>query len=119
MTCTAGKDGGLQQTFILEVTDTSSQTERGAVTTLSDEAYHSSPLYRVLGETPIFRLHSLEPGREYQLQVYAVNAKGRSSPPVVLSNVRVETAAEGAPYRPPNASGKYPLDDQDLLPIRK
>lgn len=38
---------------------------------------------------PQFRLDSLEPGREYQLQIYGVNAKGRSNPPVIIDKVRV------------------------------
>lgn len=40
------------------------------------------------------RLHSLQPGHAYQLLVYAVNAKGRSNPPVMLTNIRVETPLE-------------------------
>jgi len=50
--------------------------------------------------SPQFRLNNLEPGREYQFLVYAVNAKGRSEPPVVIENVRV--AAQLGPY------GEYP-----------
>lgn len=46
--------------------------------------------------SPQFRLNNLEPGREYQFLVYAVNAKGRSEPPVVIENVRV--AAQLGPY---------------------
>lgn len=49
------------------------------------------PVYRVLGERPVFHLHSLQPGKQYQVAVYAENAKGRSNPPVILPNVRVET----------------------------
>uniref|UniRef100_A0A6P7GPC6 Uncharacterized protein LOC114339202 n=1 Tax=Diabrotica virgifera virgifera TaxID=50390 RepID=A0A6P7GPC6_DIAVI len=48
------------------------------------------PKYRVLGERPVFRLHSLQPGKDYQVAVYAENAKGKSYPPVILPNVRVE-----------------------------
>lgn len=61
-------------------------------TTLSDQGERSSsPMYRVMGERPLFRLHSLQPGREYQVLVYAENARGRSEPPVLLPHVRVET----------------------------
>lgn len=89
VSCLAGQDGGLQQSFVLEVTDVTMPTDPGGITTLSDQGYRSSsPLYRVLGDAPVFRLHSLKAGREYQLLVYAVNAKGRSIA-VVLSNIRV------------------------------
>lgn len=49
----------------------------------------SSPLFRMEEIRPQFRLDSLEPGREYQLQIFGVNAKGRSSPAVVIEKVRV------------------------------
>lgn len=52
-------------------------------------------MYRALEDRPLFRLHGLEPGREYSIVVYAENAKGRSDPPVVLRNIRVEI--EGSP----------------------
>lgn len=37
-----------------------------------------APLVRIQENVPQFKLPPLEPGREYQLAVYAVNAKGRS-----------------------------------------
>lgn len=41
---------------------------------------------RRLKETiPEFKLHDLEPGREYQFLVYSVNAKGKSQPPVIMN----------------------------------
>ncbi|KAK9710824.1 hypothetical protein QE152_g25791 [Popillia japonica] len=93
--CTAGADGGLEQKFILEVMDTTGvYNNPSGVTTLSDQAEHSTPLFRVLGHVPVFRLHSLRPRRDYQLVVYAQNAKGRSRPPVVLSNVRIEVSSD-------------------------
>ncbi|GJQ65845.1 hypothetical protein Trydic_g3948 [Trypoxylus dichotomus] len=88
--CTAGQDGGLAQSFILEVMDTTGVYNPSGITTLSDQAEHSTPLFRVLGDVPVFRLHSLRPRRDYQLVVYAENAKGRSRPPVILSNVRID-----------------------------
>lgn len=88
---------------MLEVSDISIAAEPPSVTTLSDQGEHSLPLYRVLGETPVFRLHSLDPGREYQLVVYAVNAKGRSEPPVVLSKVKVEVPVDIL-----QENGRYP-----------
>lgn len=48
------------------------------------------PVYRVLGERPVFYLQSLQRGKQYQVAVYAENAKGRSDPPVILPNIRVE-----------------------------
>ena len=38
---------------------------------------------------PQFKLNLLEPGRDYQLLVYAVNAKGRSEPPYIIDRVRI------------------------------
>lgn len=90
VSCLAGKDGGLHQSFVLEVSDISISPLPAGVTTLSDQGEGPAPLYRVLGERPMFRLHSLQPGREYQVVVYAENAKGRSEPPVLLPNVKVE-----------------------------
>lgn len=82
----------MEQTFVLEVNDNPASAVQtlSASTTLSDEGTHPVPVYRVLGETPQFRLHSLLPGKEYDFVIYAVNAKGRSDPPVVMSKVRVE-----------------------------
>lgn len=94
VSCLAGKDGGLQQSFVLEVEDLTLPLDPSVVATLSDQGDHSTPVYRVLGETPVFRLHSLEANREYQFVVYAVNAKGRSSPPVVLPNIRLEVPTD-------------------------
>lgn len=48
------------------------------------------PMYRVMGQRPVFHLHSLQPGKQYQVAVYAENAKGRSDPPMIIPNVRVE-----------------------------
>ncbi|KAF5299763.1 hypothetical protein FQA39_LY11433 [Lamprigera yunnana] len=110
VTCVAGKDGGLPQSFVLEVSDIAIPAEPPSVTTLSDQGERSLPLFRVLGETPIFRLHSLEPGREYQLLVYAVNAKGRSEPPVVLSKVKVELPID---ILHENGSRVIPIIDTD------
>lgn len=62
----------------------------------------SAPIFRMQENSPQFRLNNLEPGREYQFLVYAVNAKGRSEPPVVIENVRV--AAQLGPY------GEYQID---------
>ncbi|CAD7085072.1 unnamed protein product [Hermetia illucens] len=99
--CIPGNDGGLIQHFLLEaigtaVTDsTESMRNRiqeldseNELSTMNDQAT-SAPLHRIQEAQPQFRLNNLEPGREYQLFVYAINAKGRSNPPVVLDKVRV------------------------------
>ncbi|XP_020799850.1 nephrin isoform X1 [Drosophila serrata] len=118
--CVAGSDGGLSQYFMLEVvggdllySPDSGQAQgqgqgpnRGQfseaiglgdneISTLNDQAT-SAPIFRMQENSPQFRLNNLEPGREYQFLVYAVNAKGRSEPPVVIENVRV--AAQLGPY---------------------
>ncbi|XP_060647593.1 sialoadhesin isoform X2 [Drosophila nasuta] len=113
--CVAGSDGGLSQYFMLEVvggdllyaSESSSAGNRGGqfgetlgnadneISTLNDQAT-SAPIFRMQENSPQFRLNNLEPGREYQFLVYAVNAKGRSEPPVVIERVRV--AAQLGPY---------------------
>ncbi|KAM7361861.1 motor axon guidance molcule sidestep isoform 3-T3 [Cochliomyia hominivorax] len=106
--CVAGNDGGLSQYFILEVvggdplyssdsTRTFSDASLGdnEISTMNDQAT-SAPIFRMQEPNPQFRLNNLEPGREYQFVVYAVNAKGRSDPPVILERVRV--AAQLGPY---------------------
>ncbi|XP_017035482.1 neural cell adhesion molecule 1-A isoform X5 [Drosophila kikkawai] len=116
--CVAGSDGGLSQYFMLEVVggdllysgDSGQAQGQGSnrgqfseaiglgdneISTLNDQAT-SAPIFRMQENSPQFRLNNLEPGREYQFLVYAVNAKGRSEPPVVIENVRV--AAQLGPY---------------------
>ncbi|XP_043948904.1 nephrin isoform X2 [Drosophila biarmipes] len=115
--CVAGSDGGLSQYFMLEVVggdplyagDPGGSAGQGRgqqfgeaiglgdneISTLNDQAT-SAPIFRMQENSPQFRLNNLEPGREYQFLVYAVNAKGRSEPPVVIENVRV--AAQLGPY---------------------
>ncbi|XP_023171017.2 nephrin [Drosophila hydei] len=110
--CVAGSDGGLSQHFMLEVVGgdllyaSESATGKGQfgetigqvdneLSTLNDQAT-SAPIFRMEENSPQFRLNNLEPGREYQFLVYAVNAKGRSEPPVVIERVRV--AAQLGPY---------------------
>lgn len=58
-----------------------------------------APLVRLEENVPQFKLPSLDPGRDYQLLVYAVNAKGKSEPPYIIERVRV-----GQPLPP---YGKY------------
>lgn len=48
------------------------------------------PVFRVLGERPVFHLHGLQPGKQYQVAVYAENARGRSDPPVILPNIQID-----------------------------
>ncbi|XP_023159288.1 hemicentin-1, partial [Ceratitis capitata] len=106
--CLAGNDGGLTQYFLLEViggdplyaNDVSrsfadANVGDNELSTMNDQAT-SAPVLRMQEPQPQFRLNSLEPGREYQFLVYAVNAKGRSEPPVVIERVRV--AAQLGPY---------------------
>ncbi|XP_063921788.1 neural cell adhesion molecule 1 isoform X2 [Zophobas morio] len=88
--CVAGDDGGLHQSFVMEVNDITIPSLPPGVTTLSDQGEHFVPLFRILREQPMFRLQNLQPGRQYQIMVYAENAKGRSQPPVLLPSVKVE-----------------------------
>ncbi|XP_038106447.1 hemicentin-2 isoform X3 [Culex quinquefasciatus] len=110
--CQPGSDGGLVQSFLLEVVGgapppllygaassssldytRSPPTEMldNEISTMNDQAT-LAPLFRIQELLPQFKLHSLEPGRDYQLLVYAVNGKGRSDPPFVIDKVRVGAA---------------------------
>ncbi|XP_050084371.1 uncharacterized protein LOC126570566 isoform X2 [Anopheles aquasalis] len=104
--CQAGGNGGLMQSFLLEVVGGPAVVPsvynldytRGPpteidneISTLNDQAT-LAPLFRIQEQIPQFKLHSLEPGRDYQLLVYAVNAKGKSDPPFVIDKVRVGSA---------------------------
>lgn len=51
---------------------------------------------RIQENVPQFKLNLLEPGRDYQLLVYAVNAKGRSDPPYIIDRVRI--GSQLSPY---------------------
>ncbi|EDW45245.1 GM10106 [Drosophila sechellia] len=77
----------------------------------------SAPIFRMQENSPQFRLNNLEPGREYQFLVYAVNAKGRSEPPVVIENVRV--AAQLGPYDPDLILPRGELEFTTLDPTLK
>jgi immunoglobulin superfamily member 9B len=62
--CSEGFNGGLMQSFMLEIRDSSSQDVRNNV---------SSPV-------PRFAVANLHPGGIYSLSVFAFNSKGRSDP---------------------------------------
>lgn len=93
--CAPGNDGGLPQYFLLEVVggnpvspdfsrnDFDNNMNTNEISTMNDQAT-TAPLRRIKEAQPEFKLFDLEPGREYQFLVYAVNAKGRSHPPVVM-----------------------------------
>ncbi|XP_046659598.1 hemicentin-2 [Homalodisca vitripennis] len=106
--CTAGSDGGLPQHFVLEVRETdrpSDQAQPGA---------RIAPLYRDLGSVPRFLLHSLEPGAEYQLLIYAKNAMGVSEPPVLIQGVRVSISMERLTGK--GANGELATIAADYMP---
>ncbi|XP_043482940.1 hemicentin-2-like [Leptopilina heterotoma] len=89
--CNEGFDGGLPLTsFELEVFS-------------EDNDEHMNTIYinRTAGYPgPIFEIPGLEPGRNYRLLIYAVNAKGRSDPvilePITLKGVAMYTTGRGA-----------------------
>lgn len=72
--CAEGFNGGLPQSFLVEVRETESQNLRANL---------SSPV-------PRFSVAGLEPGAQYQACVYSVNVKGRSEPvPVQAATLRL------------------------------
>ncbi|XP_019764503.2 hemicentin-2 [Dendroctonus ponderosae] len=90
VSCIAGKDGGLHQSFVLEVSDLTGPAPPGIHSTLNDQGAPESPAFRVLGERPVFKLLNLRPNRQYQALVYAENARGRSEPPILLPQIQVQ-----------------------------
>ncbi|KAJ8981820.1 hypothetical protein NQ317_007406 [Molorchus minor] len=64
--CTEGFDGGLPQSFFMEVLELPSLRSKVNLTT-----------YRM---PPTFTANGLDPGASYRIMLYAVNAKGRSDP---------------------------------------
>lgn len=60
--CQEGYDGGLQQSFLLEVYD-------GEKLTM---------LNNISNPTPIFSVYDLTPGGSFVVEIYAFNSKGRS-----------------------------------------
>ncbi|XP_025835516.1 uncharacterized protein LOC112906092, partial [Agrilus planipennis] len=99
VSCTANEDGGLPQTFVLEVRNSPEYSEPTSVTTLSDQGENSPPLFRVLGQSPVFSLHSLEPDKKYNILVYAENAVGKSDPPVFIPNVQIQQYYSNNPHQ--------------------
>ena len=70
MNCAPGFNGGMEQSFLLEVRESQSQVLR----------------YNVTSFKPIFSVNGLEPGAHYQACVYSFNHKGRSEPVVVQAS---------------------------------
>lgn len=89
--CAEGFDGGLPLiNYELEVYS-------------EENDYHVSTISlnrtdRSASPGPVFEISGLEPGRNYRLHLYAVNAKGRSDPvvlePVTLKGVAMYTTGE-------------------------
>ncbi|XP_066995324.2 neural cell adhesion molecule 2 [Anabrus simplex] len=67
--CLESFDGGLPQSFLMEVLELPGRRPRYNVT--------------VARAPPVFDLYGLEAGTSYQVNLYAVNAKGRSEPYVI------------------------------------
>ena len=65
--CEPGFDGGLEQSFMLEVIDVNS-----AIT-----------LANVSNSRPVFIITALNPGRDLRLMVFAINKNGRSKPTIL------------------------------------
>lgn len=72
-----------------------------------DTVYHANTIYsnHTVSEKgslpgPIFEVPGLEPGRNYRLLLYAINAKGKSDPvvlePITLKGVAMYTTGESA-----------------------
>ncbi|XP_043192728.1 uncharacterized protein LOC122365524 [Amphibalanus amphitrite] len=77
VSCQPGGDGGLRQSFHLEVLDTQDRTV----------------VFNSTAETPRFKVPGLVPGRRYMLTLHASNERGRSDLYVTPAAVPVDTAA--------------------------
>ncbi|XP_069952853.1 uncharacterized protein [Cherax quadricarinatus] len=97
VTCLPGDDGGLTQTFLLQVYQIGS----------------TSPLIEVTRATPTFSVANLRPATAYKIIVAAVNHKGastvteRKAYTARVSEVQEETSAE--PTRDREREGSLPL----------
>lgn len=67
--CTESFDGGLPQSFFMEILE---------LPTLKSK-FNSS----TTKTPPIFYADGLEPGANYRIMLYAVNAKGKSDPTII------------------------------------
>ena len=65
--CEPGFDGGLEQSFMLEVIDVNS----------------GMTLANVSSPRPVFIITGLNPGRDLRLMVFSVNKNGRSKPTIL------------------------------------
>ncbi|KAJ9579671.1 hypothetical protein L9F63_004673, partial [Diploptera punctata] len=102
--CTAGFDGDLPQHFLMEISespeypDLISQSQDNLFAMNDMGTRHRAPgpplLNLFAAEEPVFMLNNLQPDRDYELAVYAVNAKGRSEPPVIIPRVRIHSGME-------------------------
>ncbi|XP_059469923.1 hemicentin-1-like [Neocloeon triangulifer] len=110
--CIAGEDGGLPQYFVLEVSearnnpldrrrddsdpdseDSDEQVVSVGAAVQADGPAGLTPISRVVSPEPKFFLENLDPGRKYDLSVYAANARGKSEV-VLLPKVRVFASEE-------------------------
>ncbi|XP_063230902.1 nephrin [Bacillus rossius redtenbacheri] len=95
--CEPGHDGYLPQHFLLEVTESPQDPPPPPAPRVAghreqgDQPRGAREFREAL---PTFSLRHLEPGRRYQLAVHAVNALGRSYPPVLISGVKVAAGTE-------------------------
>jgi hypothetical protein len=68
--CTPGFNGGMEQSFLMEVRESQSQALRSNFSSV----------------VPRFSVTGLEPGSHYQASVFSFNHKGRSEPVVVQAS---------------------------------
>lgn len=88
MSCKPGHDGGLQQHFMLEVSEFNAHPTGNLIESKTDFHREEVPRFKVLSSEPEFVLKGLESGFLYTLSVFGVNAKGRSEPPAIISGVK-------------------------------
>ncbi|KAF2364547.1 CD80-like immunoglobulin C2-set, partial [Trinorchestia longiramus] len=87
--CWPGWDGGLQQTFSLEVHD----VDKGIVASLENQ------------RSPRFTVHGLKPGLEYLLRVTASNSQGSAEPVTMTHLTPIDIAEKRLSKNPSNIGG--------------
>lgn len=82
--CSAGDNGGLPQTFHMEIYDRQTRTLRANISIKTD---------------PIFIVNDLPPNLSYTLVVYAANAKGKSDLTSITAQISGKEPSSGMNFK--------------------
>ncbi|KAJ8673155.1 hypothetical protein QAD02_004417, partial [Eretmocerus hayati] len=117
--CAEGFDGGLPQKFTLLVElESGPRSASSSLSSISSSSSMGVPgqgslVYNLTSHGASFSISGLEPGSQYQLSLYASNAKGRSEPVVMHAttlNLPERRTGEN-PLRPPSPENCTIVDE--------